>query len=63
MESERRRRQILHRQARDLVYKVFSYFKREADAICISLSAPPVSVHVGRYQVICVNHEVRRSVS
>jgi hypothetical protein len=32
MEGERRRRQVLHRQARVLVYKVFSYFKREADA-------------------------------
>jgi hypothetical protein len=32
MESERRRCQVLHRQVRDLVYKVFSYFKREADA-------------------------------
>jgi hypothetical protein len=40
-------------QARELVYKVFSYFKREADAICISislilsLSAPPSFVHAG----------------
>jgi hypothetical protein len=32
MEREGRRRKILHRQARQLVYKVFSYFKREADA-------------------------------
>jgi ABC-type proline/glycine betaine transport system ATPase subunit len=32
MEGERRRRQILHRQARELVYKVFSYFKREENA-------------------------------
>jgi hypothetical protein len=31
MESERRRRQIIHRQAREPVYKVFIYFKREAD--------------------------------
>jgi hypothetical protein len=32
MEGERRRRQVLRRQARELVYKVFSYFNREADA-------------------------------
>jgi hypothetical protein len=32
MEGERRERQVLHRQARELVYNVFSYFKREADA-------------------------------
>jgi hypothetical protein len=32
MEGERRRRQVLQRQARELVYKVFSYLKREADA-------------------------------
>jgi hypothetical protein len=32
MEDERRRRQVLHRQARELEYKVFSYFKREAYA-------------------------------
>jgi hypothetical protein len=32
MKGERRRRQVLHRQARELVYKVFSYFKHEADA-------------------------------
>jgi hypothetical protein len=31
MGGERRRRQVLHRQVRKLVYKVFSYFKREAD--------------------------------
>jgi hypothetical protein len=32
MEGERRRRQVLHRQAREMVYKVFRYFRREADA-------------------------------
>jgi hypothetical protein len=32
MEGERRRCQVLQRQARELVYKVFSYFKREADS-------------------------------
>jgi hypothetical protein len=32
MIRERHRRQVLHRQARELVYKVFIYFKREADA-------------------------------
>jgi hypothetical protein len=32
MDGERRRRHVLHRQARELVYKVFSYFKRETDA-------------------------------
>jgi hypothetical protein len=32
MEGERRRRQVLHRQTREMVYKVFSYFKSEADA-------------------------------
>jgi hypothetical protein len=32
MEGERRRRQVLHKQARELVYKVFSYFKREAES-------------------------------
>jgi hypothetical protein len=32
MEDERRRRQVLHRQATELVYKIFSYFKRETDA-------------------------------
>jgi hypothetical protein len=31
MARERRSRQVLHRQAIELVYKVFSYFKREAD--------------------------------
>jgi hypothetical protein len=33
-EGERRRWQVLHRQARALVYKVFSYLKRETEAIC-----------------------------
>jgi hypothetical protein len=32
MEGERRRCQVLHRQARELVYKVFTCFKSEADA-------------------------------
>jgi hypothetical protein len=32
MEGERRRRQVLHRQARGLAFEVFSHFKREADA-------------------------------
>jgi hypothetical protein len=32
MEGERCRCQVLHKQARELVYKVFSYFKREAEA-------------------------------
>jgi hypothetical protein len=32
MEAERRRRRVLHRQARESVYKVFSYCKRETDA-------------------------------
>jgi predicted NodU family carbamoyl transferase len=31
MEGERRRRQVLRRQARGLMYKVFSYFKRDSD--------------------------------
>jgi hypothetical protein len=37
---------------RKLVYKVFSYFKREADAICVCvycISAPPAIVRVGQY--------------
>jgi hypothetical protein len=32
MEDERRRLQLAHRQVRELVYKVLSYFKRETDA-------------------------------
>jgi hypothetical protein len=32
MEGERRRRQVLQRQARELVYNVFGYFKRKVDA-------------------------------
>jgi hypothetical protein len=32
MEDELRRSQVLHRQTRRLVYKVFSYFNYEADA-------------------------------
>jgi hypothetical protein len=32
MDGERRRRQVLRRQARELVYKVFIYFKPEPDA-------------------------------
>jgi hypothetical protein len=32
MEGERHRRQVLHRHARELLYKAFSYFTREADA-------------------------------
>jgi hypothetical protein len=32
MEDERRRCQVVRRQARELVYKVYSYFKRESDA-------------------------------
>jgi hypothetical protein len=32
---------------RHLVYKVFSYFKHIADAICISFSAPTALVPVG----------------
>jgi hypothetical protein len=47
MESERRRHQVLHRQARGLVYKVFSYFKREADA-----SMP--NLDVAKAQDVCV---------
>jgi hypothetical protein len=39
MKGEHYRHQILHRQARELVYKVFSYFKCEAGVICICLSA------------------------
>jgi hypothetical protein len=31
MEGESHRCQVLHRQVRELVYKVFSYFKCEAD--------------------------------
>jgi hypothetical protein len=62
MEGEGRRCQVLHRQARELVYKVLSYFKREAAAgmpvhdvakaqdVCISLSAPLVSVRAGQYR-------------
>jgi hypothetical protein len=38
MEGERCWRQVLHRHAKEFVYKVFGYFKREADAICTSLS-------------------------
>jgi hypothetical protein len=32
MEGERRRHQVLYRQARELVYKVFGYLKSEAHA-------------------------------
>jgi hypothetical protein len=40
--------------ARELAYKMFSYFKREADAICMSNSAPPAFVRAGNftYQVL-----------
>jgi hypothetical protein len=34
---------------RELVYKAFSYFKREAD-ICFYIPAPPAFVRVGQYR-------------
>jgi hypothetical protein len=39
------------------VYKVFSYFKREADAICLSLSLsePPGFVRVSHFNIGLVN--------
>jgi hypothetical protein len=58
VEGEHRRRQVLHRQARELVYKVSSYFKRDADAgvpvhdvakaqvVFLSLRHPPSFVSV-----------------
>jgi hypothetical protein len=42
MEGGYRRRQALHRQAKELVCKVFSYFKREAD-IDIDMSVHDVA--------------------
>jgi hypothetical protein len=72
MEGERCRCQVLHRQARELVCKVFSYFKREADTICVSVcvcvcmyvrtcvciyvSVSPVFVRVRQYRT-CAAHK------
>jgi hypothetical protein len=45
--SERCMRQILHRQARELVYKVFSYFRREAEAIRIYVQGKhKITLHI-----------------
>jgi hypothetical protein len=49
MEDERHRCQVLQRQTRELAYTVFSYLKREAGTICISLSAPPTFICVDQY--------------
>jgi hypothetical protein len=34
---------------REFLYKVFSYFKREADTMCITLSVPPAFVFVRHF--------------
>jgi hypothetical protein len=49
MEGERRRHQVLHRQPRGLVYKVFRYFRREEEA-----SVPIHNVAEAQYVCVCV---------
>lgn len=54
--GKRGKLQVLHWQARDLVYKVYSYVKREADAIY----APPAFIVVGPYTnyIWCSSYQI-----